>query len=276
MLDNGRAPLHGRLWFVSAVCASGFCVDLEVEDDDQLFRSITDVLGLGQIPCVLFDPRLVVPEARYYPAGLDEPNTYGLVEMGEAPVSLDRVFAIIDAAHGAVLVTPGVQPAHGSVWTNASRGWPDRKAESRVQFHLRFALQMKLNAHTIRWEEHLTEGRFDLMIELPDAHDRSRVTVECVLELKVLRSFTYSGHVIASADNHEAIAEGVTQAAAYREGKGARLSALCCFDMRTEDHGNSCFDLVRAQAESLAVALRRWYLYRSAREYRRAVAAALL
>jgi hypothetical protein len=53
MLDNGLTPLEGRIWFVGPVASLGSCIDAAGGTDDDLFRQVTDALGLGSIPAVV-------------------------------------------------------------------------------------------------------------------------------------------------------------------------------------------------------------------------------
>ena len=97
-------------------------------------------------------------------------------------------------------------------------------------------------------------GRTDLEIEQGNPVDHSLVTRYAILELKVLRSFGSTGHVVTQGFTDDWIESGVEQAAAYRAEKEARWSALCCFDMRVEDLGHAkCFESVQDMAESVCV-----------------------
>jgi hypothetical protein len=116
---------------------------------------------------------------------------------------------------------------------------------------------------TVRHEQPTPLGRVDLEIEEINPLDPGITVRHAVLELKVLRSFSNTGTPVATGRIQEWVDSGVRQAAAYRADKGARAAALCCFDMRREDSGDSCFDDVRYLANQLTVALRRWYLFAS-------------
>ena len=62
MLDNGMTRVTGRIWFVSAVVVSGRYVECDETDDEALFRVVTDTLGLGATPAIIFDPRPQIAE----------------------------------------------------------------------------------------------------------------------------------------------------------------------------------------------------------------------
>src|SRR5262249_46814880 len=58
MLDAGLTPIAGKIWFVNAPVVSGRARPLGVDDPDGVFRTVTDELGLGDLPAVIVDPRL--------------------------------------------------------------------------------------------------------------------------------------------------------------------------------------------------------------------------
>jgi hypothetical protein len=273
MLDNGHTPVNGRIWFVGAVAASGHYLDFGVtDDDDGLFQLITDVFGQDTTPAIVFDPRLPVPEARFYPHGLGKPDAYRTVTVADIEIGLDDVLGAVEKVYSSCLVTPESQAEAGKLWNNQDRWWPSSKAEAVVQLYLKAGLAAAFPTCTVRHEQHMPEGRLDLEIEQSDPLDRSKITRHAVLELKVLRSFNEKGGVVAGNYTLEWVESGVKQAAAYRNSKGAKWSALFCFDMRKENTGEKCFDHVRDLANGLSVILRRWYLYAKSKHYRDALA----
>ena len=50
MLDNGRHELNAKIWFVGPGPGSGHFVPFQIDDDDQLFRFVTEELELGTRP----------------------------------------------------------------------------------------------------------------------------------------------------------------------------------------------------------------------------------
>jgi hypothetical protein len=271
MLDNGSTPVNGRIWFVGAGPASGHYLDYEPMEDDDLFKMVTERLDQASTPAILFDPRLSVPEARFYPRGLGEPDDYQAISVVPVDVDLDAVLSVVDRVYKSNLVTPLAQPAAGKLWSNQSKWWPSRRAEEIVQLNLTAALAGAFLTCDVRHEQSMPEGRLDIHIEQSDPIDRSKVTRHAVLELKVLRSFHETGTVVTDAYTRDWVESGVNQAFAYR--KGAKWSALFCFDMRKEDCGEQCFDHVRDLATRLEVMLKRWFLYAKSSYYRAALAA---
>ena len=160
-----------------------------------------------------------------------------------------------------------------NLWKNSGGHWPREDAEALVQSHLKAGLTLRFPYCRVRHEQTQTAGRTDLEIEQFNPLDRSSVTYQAILELKVLRSFRHKGAKVSDGETKEAIREGVRQAASYRKVKAARWSALCCFDMRGSDTGDeACFAHVQESADAEDVTLKRWFLYASPAEYRQATA----
>ena len=271
MFDSGLIKVNGRLWFTTASVASGYYVNLPQGSDNERFSYVANVPGLGTQPTLLFEPRTMAPELRWYPEGLGKPEKRELLPL-EGVVEPGDVLSAIDQVYKQCFIVPGGLPQGVSLWHDSSRYWPLEDAESQVQSYLKVGLAMKFPYCTIRHEQtHLT-GRTDLEIEQQDTLDRSVYVRHAVLELKVLRSFWSTGSTVSDTKTKEWISEGVRQAAAYCSENGFQWSALCCFDMRENDVGDGAsFAHVRERADSLDVMLKRWFLYASAAELRRAV-----
>jgi hypothetical protein len=275
MLDNAQTSLTGRLWFVNGAAVTGRYVEAEevrASGDEEMFTFVTDTLKLGATPAIIYDPR-VPSEARYYSRGLREPDNYHPLTLDSTEVTVGRIFEAIEKVHRDCLRTPDAQVMAGKLWHKPEKWLPVKDAEAVVQVNLKAGLVGAFPACTVRHEQTMPEGRVDLEIEESDLLDRAKITRHATLELKVLRSFWYTGTAVSDNETREWISSGVDQAAAYRESKGCRLAALCCFDMRTRDNGDSCFDTIRAKAQQLSVALRRWFLYAKAEYLREAMAA---
>ena len=264
MFDNGCAQISGRLWLVSAPVVNGYYIDLPDGNDDGRFRFVTDTHNLGVQPAIIYDPRTVQPSLRWYPNGLGQPDDMELKPL-DGVVEPSDVFGAIDAAYRQCLITPGGLPSGVSIWHDAPKQLPARNAEALLQSHLKAGLVMRFPFCTIRHEQAQPAGRTDLEVEQADPIDRTRVQRHAILELKVLRSYRKSGATVSPAVTANHVAEGVKQAASYRDEKGARWSAVCCFDMRSDDVGEvACFAHVRQSAVDRNVLLRRWFLYASA------------
>ena len=260
MLDNGLTVVSGRVWYVGAVARSGQYVVLEKHGDDAIFDFVTTELDEGATQAILFDPRPQTPQLRHYKNGLADIDEYEHVELG-ADVSLINVMNAIDGTYRDDLVTPEAQPAAMKLWRNHDKWFPFSNAEDRVQGYLKVGLNRAFPTCEIRHEQTMAEGRSDIEIEERDPLNRSLVTRHALLELKILRSFGETGNVYTPAETLAWIESGVKQACSYRDSKGSKWSALCCFDMRKDNGGDACFDQVKPLAEALKVTLKRWFLY---------------
>ncbi len=268
MLDNGLTTLTGRLWFVGAVVVSGHFIALGDDDDDTLFNIVTDELGMGEVPAIVFDPRGAFPQVRYYPAGLNDTENCKILQATASNVSLERIFEAIGRIYDECLVTPDAQSPGGKLWKDSRRGRPYPDAEARIQTALKVGLVMAFPLCTVRHEQASVSGRSDLEIEEGDPLDRGKIARHAVLELKVLRSVWSNGAQVSDRETCEWIEGGVKQAATYRKDKSAAAAALCCFDMRKENLGETCFEHVLVLAADLDVKLRRWFLYSTDKRYR--------
>jgi hypothetical protein len=242
-------------------------------DDDELFNLVTDHFGQASTPAIVFDPRTQVPEARFYVQGLAQPDNYEPISIRTEDVTLERVLSIVELIYRNQLVTPAIHSKVAKLWHSSRNSRPSKTAEAKIQLYLKAGLQGAFPTCVVRDEQIMPEGRLDIEIEQADALDPATVTRHAVLELKVLRSVTQGGTTVSDSTTADWIGSGVEQAAAYRTSKHFLWCALFCFDMRTSNVGQACFDHVREIAVQLGVAVRCWYLYVSAREYQRARAA---
>lgn len=269
MLDNGLTPLNGRLWFVGAAVVSGHYVSVAEHDDDNLFRFVIDRLELGNVPAILFEPRTGIPEVRFYPSGLGSQDEYKRLPLGGSDISLDKILEAINNVYCQCLVTPSAQINAGKLWEQSDKWRPVVNAEAIIQWTLKAGLVAAFPSCIVRHEQTSVSGRVDLEIEECGPLDREAIVRHAVLELKVLRSFGSTGETVSPSEILAEIKSGVLQAAAYRDDKSARAAALCCFDMRKADLGESCFEHVSTLAEGAKVRLKRWYLFASASLYRK-------
>lgn len=267
LLDNGLTPVAGRLWFVSPAVVEGTYVDFDC-DDDVFFELVNDGLRLGNVPAVIFDPRTTNLEIRYYRDGLSKAEDCDMINLKNTEISMEQVFSLINLVHRNTLVSPDGQPQEGKLWRRNSRHWPAENAEGMIQLYLVVGLKTKFPWCTPRFEQPGISGRLDIQIEVVSPLNRLNVIQLAILELKVLRSFGSTGKSVSKNETLEWVKEGVKQAASYRDDRHAQWAALCCFDMRKEDTGESCFEHVLELAERLDVILKIWFLFASAKEYR--------
>lgn len=268
-VNNGLTMVVGRLWFTAPPVVSGHYIELPQDaDDDARFSYVTDNLALGSLPTLIFDPRSVNPELRWYPKGLADTNCVEVKPL-QGDVTPDMIFEAIEDLYRQCLVTPTSMPQGGNLWQNTQKYWVRKDAEARVQALLKAGLAMKFPFCTIRHEQTQNTGRTDLEISQINLLNSGMTTHHAILELKVLRSFGSTGISMSDSQTKEWILDGVKQAASYRMERGAQWSALCCFDMRKEDFGdNLYFADVQNLAGQLEVMLNRWFLHANARSYR--------
>lgn len=267
MLNNGVTEVEGRLWFVGPVAARGMGLQLDEWLDAAVFDLVTS-LKVGQVPAILYETRTEPPEARFFPNGTDDPDTYELLRLDSANVTLNEILEVVDRMYERSLKTPDAQHPQGKLWSNARRYLPYEHAEARIAYSLREGLTGAFPTCTVREEQPQPSGRLDLEVEEPLPEDPSRVIRHAILELKVLRSFRSSGASVPASEAERSISDGIRQAASYRSDRGSRSSALCCFDMRTAVSGEACFTPVRGLARRHRVTLRIWHIFASAREWR--------
>lgn len=272
MLSSGRTMIAGRLWFVNATVASGRYIDFAVDDDENLFQFVTDHLQFGDVPAVVLEPRTKDPHIRYYPNGLNDPDECIEHPITTVDVSLEKVFEAIDTIYTKCLVTPEALSSPAKLWVDSTKGHPAKNAEGLVQGFLQAGLAGAFPTCNIRPEQTAAVGRLDLEIEEPDPSEPGRVIKHAILELKVLRSINSNGNSVPPSDTKDWIEKGVTQAAAYRDNKGALAAALCCFDMRKEHSGDECFEHVKDLAAKLSVSLKNWHIFSNSELYRQHLA----
>jgi hypothetical protein len=273
MIDSGVAHVEGCIWLVNSAVGSGIGVELasDVADwsDDAAFRAATDLFQAGGVPAIVFETRTPKPEARFYPRGLEEPDAYELLRLGGNPISLADVFEVIDTVYHEGLVTPDAQGVVKDLWSDADKHWVATQAEARIQYYLRIAFRTHFPACRVSYEQPQPAGRYDLELLEVDAVDKSILIRHVLLELKVLRSFWNTGGPVGDQATQEWVAEGVRQAAAYRDELDVRAAAVCCFDMRKVTTFD-CLAAVKTIARRRKISLRSWRLYASAKAYRAA------
>lgn len=267
MLNNGVTEVEGCLWFVGPVAARGKGLTVDNWNDAAAFH-LAETLGVGNVPAILFETRTQPPEARFYLAGVDDPDTYELMRLDSSNLTLAEILAVVDLMYERCLKTPDAQHADAKLWIKPRKHVPYKRAESRIAHTLREGLTGAFPTCTIREEQPQPSGRLDLEVEEPLPEDPSQIIRHAILELKVLRSFRSSDVPVPPSENEDSIRDGVRQAASYRDERGSRASALCCFDMRTAVVGAACFEPVRGLARRHRVTLRIWHIFSSARAWR--------
>lgn len=261
-LGDGDVEVAGRIWFVGCNAQTGRYLEPASTEPGDLFDEV-EAMGCGTAPAVLFNPRISPPSLHFYPNGVREDAISQSIEIGGAPVTVERVEAILDRMWEMCFISPDAQIEHGSgVWKDAAKHWTAEQAEAIVQSHMKTALAVALVDCVIRHEQPTPLGRVDLEIEQSTGTGWTR-PVE--MEVKVLRERGSTGRPKGDLFNNRWIRRGARQAAAYRDARQALAGMLCCFDMRVVDRDLSyCTDETAAYAAGLDVRVFRRFLYNSA------------
>lgn len=272
LIHTGARRLTGRIHFVNASATSSVVEEL-VGDDSAMFSRLL-ALNVDELPSLVYVPQKPRSSLSFYPKGTSTDTEVVEDPIDPPLVTADAVGAAIGQVHAEVLVSPdGTGPL--KIWENASQGRPVKLAEQSIQQLVRSGLAVGFAPYSIRQEQPSKVGRTDLEIVDERTGAPGHVIHHAVLELKVLRSRGETGVAVNDATTEAHIADGVDQAYAYGRNKNTLLQMLCCFDMRDTDIRDApTFAHVTTKAETLSVKLRRWYLYRSSKDYRAAMSGA--
>lgn len=268
VINNGLKSIAGKIWFVSEIANSAWRFPVDDEDDEAIMQVVAEELGGGYLPAILYEPRTNPASLRFFPKGISNPDDCRTFSPSTDRINLDIVLAEIDRCYPNHLCTPDAHPSGTPLWQDSERLWPVKDAELRIQGILNVALSTALPTCDVLPEQPDSVGRIDLLIEEHIPGAPSIVRRAAILELKVLRSFGSTGRAKSDNENNEWIESGVRQAAEYRDKRKAAECALCCFDMRREHVGDSCFDHVKEEAERRTVRLRSWHIFKSSDAYR--------
>lgn len=269
MLGDGGVEVAGRIWLVSETAQSGKSIEPPSSDAGDVFEYVVE-LGLGDVPAVAFNPTVDPPTLRYYVGGLADEHNPEVIEIDNIEVTAERIEAIIERLWSSCFITPDAQVSGGSdVWAHSPKHWAASNAEAIVQAHIKSALAIGLVDCTIRDEQPTEAGRVDIEIERRDPLDSTKWSRPFEIEVKVLRHAGKAGRTTSAKMIQWWIRRGIRQAAAYRDARKASNGMLCCFDMRSIDHGDDfADDDNKAFAATHNVTMVRRYLYNDAEAYR--------
>ncbi len=274
LLATGNDNICNNVWLSNPVLGTAYSVDIDLSDLPNLFTRINE-LGLGALPALIVDWRATTPIGRFYSNGCADPEAVQAVQLTYAAITKEEIKACLDHAHSTSLVTPALT-RHGhseAIWNEPAKGWPAHRPEERIQGKIIQHLRSRFTKHKVRAEQFNDDGFSDLLVyaRRTDASGGLVVVNEWLLELKALTDRTETGNRIADTANRTRVQDGLCQAIAYRNQENARNSALCCFDMREKDEGDTaCFQHIQMQAHKEKVELWRWFLFRSTKAARNA------
>lgn len=271
-LDDGETDVTHGMWFVGPAVMSGTQLAGSATFDD-IFPEVI-AAGAGDVPAVTYRNTTAGPVLRYYPQGLTDPDNRIRIDIAEQSVDLALILAEVDRVHRGVLITPPAHAGGAKLWATPSKRYPVRQVEIAIQSYVRAGLSIALPHCRINAEQNLDAGRLDLEVEQLTRKPGTFVR-HAILELKVLRSFGSTGTPTSAAATEKWVSDGVDQAYAYREERGALRSALCCFDMRVELGDPECLEKIEAKAKATAVEVRSWPIYADLKQYRAAAVSAV-
>lgn len=267
LLVNGGDPVSDRIFLSSPNLMSSFRLCLKWTDQASLFRTIRNV-GLGTVPALVVDFRATAPIGLFYRDGLNDTSSGEEIALDELPITPEQLKRALDRFYSASLRTPLlIRDANAAkVWNDSGKGIPESRPEEIIQGRLAESLKGAFPNHDARGEEETEEGRADIVLSrrtLSKNNEPASVK-EWVLELKALADMTSTGKP-STADIPGAVRKGLEQVVSYKTLNGGLRGAVCCYDMRVKDDGDTaCFAHVAADANTHGIPLWRWYLYRSA------------
>ena len=265
MLGDGGVELCGKIWFVNVSAQSGRCISATSEDDGSMFDQV-ERLDLGEVPAVVFNPKVQTPTLRVYERGVSS-DPMEPIEIVDRDVNVAEIRRIINMMHNKQLCTPEAQVSGVSMWANAPNCCAASNAEAIAQLLVKTALSIRLFKCEIRHEQNTRAGRSDLEI-IQQLRDGTTIT-PAELEIKVLRERNRRGKKWSDAFNEKWIRRGVRQAAGYCYVRQAKAGMLCCFDMRARDRGDAgTFAKAMSYAKELDITLHRNFLYNSSEAWR--------
>ena len=266
LVRNGNDPVSQRVVISDTLLGKAYSLAISVDQD---FFQALEEQELGHHPALVVDWRGKSPKAMFWPDGVAGGDPIELY-LSDHEITPQEMKVVLDDFYTKRLRTPQtIIEGHGQrVWKEAAKGEYADKPEEQIQGILIGFLRGRLQ-HDIRPEVPNSEGRLDIQISarLLDTNGNRIVRKIWVLELKAITDNT--------SDCDDALGSGVLQAYSYREAEFANRAALCCYDMRKTDLGDTAvFAAVQKQANDNNVHLWRWFLHRSSRSARSAAAAA--
>ena len=260
--------LDGNLWFVPRSLAMGFAVDVRDKSAQEVF-DIIESYDAGGLFTVMFDPASV-GQFYIYPDGVSDPTSSEVIDLiSPNSLNVDDIIAALDGLY--TLIRSPDQMKALPLWLAPSKWHPIEKAEDAVQNEVTRALAGRLAPFVdVRSEQPSTIGRTDIELIQTFGLNNGELIRHALIELKVLRSYGSTGKSVSPKIITRHISQGVRQAALYAT--TARIKMLCCYDMRTTDHGDqACFAPFHTAAHDREVFLKRYYLYNSSQALREAL-----
>lgn len=154
------------------------------------------------------------------------------------------------------------------IWARKEKHWPVKDAEKKLQFYLLIRLRGEYRkSHEILPEPNVASGRIDLLFMAKT----SAVQTNGLLELKVLRSYSYNGETDYGLTQWKSCLHGGgAQAKQYAHDASVGFSGLCTFDMRKDrDLATCCTEEIEAFCAQHGVGFVMYTVYNSLDKFRR-------
>lgn len=270
MFDWGRDELAGSVWFGAGRLATASSTPLPEGNVSVSVEHVVNTLGAGSAPCIYYEAGHDDTIMRVYPQGFSSLDHCFDLSLVASNLNLDHLKVLMDKLHEEFLKTPSSCESARELWQDKGKWHPIHESEKAIQKILFIALKTGLGfgALTVAQEGSGATGRYDFKVKEQDPIDSSKWTYHAILELKVVKSFTYTGSAISDLANQDTVTSGVDQAKAYRATHSARMAAVCCYDMRKKPDPATAVahETLRAQTEDMG--LWAWPIYNSAKAAR--------
>jgi hypothetical protein len=200
--------------------------------------------------------------------GLNKPTTLVKVQKNSPKLDSILIDKLLWAFHEKF-----TQTSSGRLmpWKNAKERITMDDAELRTSMMLGVFLGMSVGDDNVTVEDHTSHGRLDVKIH---GSAMKSDLGPCAMECKVLRSREVSGtktKAVAAQRMIDHASEGIQQACNYRKDINGTLAYLCCFDAREVDEDQP---EVLAFAATQSVLVRRYFMYSSPADHRKAAMSA--
>lgn len=270
LLDRGEVPVGGSVWYVGPML--GFARRRTLPKGsgaDEIFEHLATA-SADALPTALFFPGDSPPSVRYYPRGVRLEEEFEDLYFDKTALGIVEVLNELDRLHKDVLESPSAHKHRGEqIWHDGQKCIPVERAEQAIQSYVTLWLAAAFARFTIEPEVTGKAGRLDVAVKgwIESGGHYSQETF-AVIEIKALRSYTNTGNATPPGSVLAAVSEGVNQAASYARDYRTKETALCCYDLRSDDDNGACLAHEVRRAELLGVRIRRWYLYSTDRRYR--------
>lgn len=269
LLVDDSIQIFGKLWIVPRLLGHGFAIDTSGLNANQILEKI-QTYGGGDRPAILVHPA-APSQPMIYQKGVGHAENCEPFDLKATSVTEKNLDMVLDGLYN--LIRSPDQSNERPLWENPVKGYPVKNAEKAVQHEVTRALAGRYGwLIDVRSEQPSSIGRTDVELIQSRGLPKGQNIRHALLELKVLRSTSVNGRNVGLKVMKRHISQGIRQASEYGEAANSKICMLCCYDMRSTDDGTEVvFHDFKQQAADRKVLLRRYYLYRSSEELRKAL-----